>query len=42
MTPEQNARAFIDKKLEQSGWMIQDIKTLNPTASLGIAVRDIN
>ena len=40
MTPEQNARAFIDKKLEQSGWMIQDIKTLNPTASLGIAVRE--
>lgn len=40
MTPEQNARAFIDKKLEQSGWMIQDIKTLKPNASLGIAVRE--
>lgn len=38
MTPERNARAFIDKKLEQSGWVIQDIKTLKPNASLGIAV----
>ena len=40
MTPEQKARIWIDRKLEQSGWMIQDMKQLNPTASLGIAVRE--
>lgn len=40
MTPEQKARVLIDKKLEQSGWTLQDVKQLNPTASLGIAVRE--
>ena len=40
MTPEQKARTLIDKKLEQSGWVIQDVKRLNPTASLGVAVRE--
>ncbi|MFR3755385.1 MAG: hypothetical protein ACLTW9_29630 [Enterocloster sp.] len=37
MTPEQKARLSIDKKLEQSGWTVQDLKQLNPMASLGIA-----
>ena len=32
MTPEQKARISIDKKLEQSGWMVQDVKRLNPMA----------
>ena len=40
MTPEEQARVVIDEKLEQSGWMIQDLKQLNLTASLGIAVRE--
>lgn len=40
MTPEQKARISIDKKLEQSGWIVQDVKRLNPTASLGVAVRE--
>ena len=40
MTPEQKARGVIDKKLIQSGWVIQDIKELNPMASLGVAVRE--
>ncbi len=40
MTPEQKAREVIDKKLIQSGWVIQDIRELNPSASLGVAVRE--
>lgn len=40
MTPEQKARQIIDKKLEQSGWIVQDMKQLNLFAGLGIAVRE--
>ena len=40
MTPEQKAREIIDKKLEQSGWIIQDMKKLNLFAGLGVAVRE--
>ena len=40
MTPEQKAREMIDKKLEQSGWIIQDMKQLNLFAGLGVAVRE--
>jgi type I restriction enzyme R subunit len=40
MGPEQKAREKIDRKLEESGWMVQDINQLNPTASLGVAVRE--
>lgn len=40
MTPEEQARVVIDEKLEQSGWTIQDMRQLNLTASLGIAVRE--
>lgn len=40
MTPEEQARVVIDKKLEQSGWTIQDMKKLNLTTSLGVAVRE--
>lgn len=40
MTPEQNARKQIDNKLEQSGWIIQDMKQLNLLAGLGVAVRE--
>lgn len=41
MTPEAKAREQIDKKLQESGWVIQDIKTLNLTAALGVAVREV-
>lgn len=40
MTPEAKARENIDKKLEQSGWTLQDMKDFNPMASLGVAVRE--
>lgn len=40
MTPEEKARELIDKRLEQSGWIIQDMRELNPSASLGVAVRE--
>lgn len=40
MTPEQRARAVIDRKLLQSGWIIQDVKSLNPLAAMGVAVRE--
>ena len=40
MTPEQKAREIIDKKLEQSGWIVQDRKLLNLFAGLGVAVRE--
>lgn len=40
MTPEQKAREIIDKKLLQSGWVLQDVKSLNPMAALGVAVRE--
>ena len=41
MTPEAKAREQIDKKLQESGWVIQDIKTLNLAAALGVAVREV-
>lgn len=40
MTPEQSAREVIDRKLLQSGWIIQDVKSLNPMAAMGVAVRE--
>lgn len=40
MTPEIKARVFIDQKLEQAGWVIQDMKQLNLGAALGVAVRE--
>lgn len=40
MTPEEKARAIIDDKLRQSGWVIQDLKKLNLSAFLGVAVRE--
>ena len=40
MTPEAKARIEIDKKLEASGYAVQDFKDFNPNASLGVAVRE--
>ena len=39
MTPEQEARVVIDKKLE-SGWVIQNFAQVNIGAALGVAVRE--
>ena len=38
MTPEQKARQIIDKKMEQSGWIIQDMKYLNLFVGFGVTV----
>lgn len=40
MTPEEKARLAIDSKLEQSGWIIQDIKSINLSGFVGVAVRE--
>lgn len=40
MAPEEKARQIIDKKLIESGWIIQDMNELKPSASLGVAVRE--
>ena len=40
MTPETKARQQIDQKLEQAGWVIQDMKQLNLAAGMGVAVRE--
>ena len=40
MTPEANARQLIDLKLEQAGWVIQDMKQLNLGAGVGVVVRE--
>ncbi|WP_147692801.1 type I restriction endonuclease subunit R [Vogesella mureinivorans] len=40
MTPEIKARQKIDQKLEQAGWVIQDMKQFNLGAAVGVAVRE--
>ncbi len=40
LNPEQQARLNIDRQLNQAGWLVQDIKDFNPSAGLGIAVRE--
>ena len=40
MKPEDKSRLVIDKKLKESGWAVQDVKSVNLTAALGIAVRE--
>ena|GEM_PF-6588461 len=40
MTPEAKARQQIDQKLEQAGWVVQDMKRLNLSAGPGVAVRE--
>ena len=40
MTPESKARQQIDQKLEQAGWVIQDMKQFNLSAGLGVAIRE--
>ncbi|WP_200331790.1 type I restriction endonuclease subunit R [Thiocystis violacea] len=40
MTPEAKARQHIDHKLEQAGWVVQDMKRLDLSAAVGVAVRE--
>ena len=40
MTPEQQARANIDKMLTRAGWAVQDADSLNLYANKGVAVRE--
>ncbi|MEM4721009.1 MAG: type I restriction-modification enzyme R subunit C-terminal domain-containing protein [Candidatus Methanomethylicaceae archaeon] len=40
MKPEEKARQKIDQLLELAGWTIQDMKDLNLSASLGVAIRE--
>ena len=40
MSPEEKSRLAIDQRLTQSGWVVQDLKKLNLSASLGVAVRE--
>ena len=39
-TPEQRARANIDRLLEQADWSVQDVGALNVHATRGVAVRE--
>jgi type I restriction enzyme R subunit len=38
--PEQRARENIDQLLRQAGWVVQDLKDINPFAAPGVAVRE--
>ncbi|MGH8539235.1 MAG: type I restriction-modification enzyme R subunit C-terminal domain-containing protein [Stenotrophobium sp.] len=40
MTPEAHARQIIDQRLQQAGWLVQDMKALNFGAGSGVAVRE--
>ena len=40
MTPEAKARLQIDQKLEQAGWVVQDMKQFNLSAGTGVVVRE--
>ncbi|MCL2830631.1 MAG: DEAD/DEAH box helicase family protein [Betaproteobacteria bacterium] len=40
MTPEEKARQRIDLKLEQAGWIVQDMDQFNPSAGQGVIVRE--
>ncbi|RQW27160.1 DEAD/DEAH box helicase [Rhodobacteraceae bacterium CH30] len=40
MTPEAKARQYIDERLQQAGWVIQDMKKFNLSAGVGVAIRE--
>ena len=40
-TPEELARQNIDALLDRCGWLVQDYKKLDLSASKGIAVREV-
>ena len=39
--PEQQARQTIDAMLAAAGWAVQDYKAFDPSASTGIAMREV-
>jgi type I restriction enzyme R subunit len=39
-TPESRARALIDQRLGQAGWLVQERAQLNLSAATGVAVRE--
>jgi type I restriction enzyme R subunit len=41
MEPEAKARIEIDKKLQEAGYVVQKMKALNPNASFGVAVCEL-
>lgn len=41
LAAEQRARVLIDHQLADAGWVVQDRKSLNLFASVGIAVREV-
>lgn len=41
LTPEQQARYFIDQRLKEAGWILQNMKDFNPRAGRGVAVREL-
>ena len=41
LTPEQLARQQIDAQLTACGWVVQDYRQFNPSASRGIALREV-
>jgi type I restriction enzyme, R subunit len=40
LSPETKARQEIDKRLVLAGWLVQDMKELDLSAALGVAVRE--
>lgn len=40
MGPEEKARLVIDKKLLAAGYVLQDMNEFDPSASLGVVVRE--
>jgi len=38
--PEDKARELIDQRLQQAGWLIQDMAQFNPASGRGVAVRE--
>ena len=40
MKPEEQARQDIDQLLVKADWLVQDVKKVNMSAGLGIAVRE--
>jgi type I restriction enzyme R subunit len=42
MTPEEKSRKEIDAQLGQCGWLVQDYRQMNISASLGVAIREFS
>ena len=40
LDPEQQARQTIDRMLTSAGWFIQNVRQFNPSAGVGVAVRE--